>query len=73
MNGTNSISSGYISGSNTNSIRGDNNDIYGIHRKYSSNRYPFNLKPNQMSSVQMHQMFSPRSAASPGFVVGEWE
>ncbi|XP_054157596.1 uncharacterized protein LOC128955942 [Oppia nitens] len=78
MNGSNSVSSGYVSGSNTNSIRSsDNNDIYGINNRKLSlqSKYGFNLKPNQMSSIKMHQMFSPRSAgpAAGGFVVGDWE
>ncbi|XP_054156867.1 uncharacterized protein LOC128955242 isoform X2 [Oppia nitens] len=75
MNGANSVSSGYVSGNYATSIRSsDNNDIYGINnRKHSlQSKYGFNLKPNQMSSVKMHQMFSPRSG-SGGLVVGDWE
>lgn len=61
-----SLSSGYNS-MNTNSIRSDNNDIYGINRKMISHpKYAYNLK----SSVSMHQMLNRNGF---GGYVGEWE
>jgi hypothetical protein len=67
-NSSNSISSGYNS-YNTNSIRSDNNDIYGINRKLmTQSKYEFNSKNS--SSVSLHQMFSRNATGS---FVGEWE
>jgi len=68
INSSNSISSGYNS-MNTNSFRGDNNDIYGVNRKLiSQSKYAFNLK--NTSSISLHQMLNRKTGES---FVGEWE
>lgn len=67
INSSNSISSGYNSFS-TDSIRSDNNDIYGINKKLIFDpKYNFNLK--SQSSVSLHQMYRNGGAG----YVGDWE